>query len=138
MTPLLNSSHSIIYQNSMHFYYSSATFVTPNYFTTPSTEFNELNPSHKLDLYLNRKNDYDVFALLNFLHLKYSHFSKFFIDHSLDTPTCFLKTTSNKRKISYLYLLKLVNYLTNSGKKEKTFKTLNSVLSSFFNSPYNN
>jgi len=78
------------------------------------------------------KNAQDSTVLLLFLNLKYSHFSNFFLNNQVDTPTCFLKTVSNKRNAAKFDLFKMVNFLFLAGKKEKIIKIFVKTLNHFY------
>lgn len=131
--------------NSFDIFNREFQFFYHNYFKIPL----------KIDWNLTRQYDFQTLVLLArdsssilkkndslkitslFLHLKYSNFSKFFMENALDTPVCFLKTKSNKRKIAYLTLMKFNNYLMIQGKKEKAFKNLTTILNFFMSYNFN-
>lgn len=77
--------------------------------------------------------DFDnTYLIKKYLYLKYSQFSHFFINNQIDTPICFKKSKSLKRKINKLSLIKFINFLTLDGKKEKYIKLFFKALNLFF------
>lgn len=76
--------------------------------------------------------NYRLYTEFAFLH--HSSFIAFFINNLIDTPSCFQKLKSIKRRSFELPLLKFINFLTRQGKREKYqnlfFKSLNLLYSS--------
>lgn len=74
-----------------------------------------------------RLSNYRLYKEFAFLH--HSSFIAFFINNLIDTPNCFQKLKSIKRRAFELPLLKFINFLTRQGKREKYqslfFKSLN-------------
>jgi hypothetical protein len=80
------------------------------------------------------KNPFDNYRLYKeFAFLHHSSFIAFFINNLIDTPSCFQKLKSIKRRSFELPLLKFINFLTRQGKREKYqnlfFKSLNFLYS---------
>jgi hypothetical protein len=61
--------------------------------------------------------------------LRQSSFSAFFIENRVDTPVCFMKSPSLKRRHLELNLFKFTNFLMRNGNREKMFR---SVLKAFW------
>lgn len=59
-----------------------------------------------------------------FEYAKYSTFTSFFRTTFVDTPRCFRKTKSVRRKINEIDVLKMNNYLMRQGKRQKTLNLL--------------
>lgn len=79
----------------------------------------------------NGLDNYRLYKEFTFLH--HSSFIAFFINNLIDTPNCFQKLKSIKRRAFELPLLKFINFLTRQGKREKYqnlfFKSLNFLYS---------
>ena len=98
------------------------------------TETNTLYKYIKNDLFEYETKLDNIFNY--FLFFKKSTFISFFIDNFIDTPSCFKNIKSFKRQSFKLPILKFINFLMRSGKKEKysviLFKTLNYFYINFF------
>src|SRR3569833_2055596 len=67
-----------------------------------------------------------------FVYLKRSTLIHFFIENAIDNPTCFTKAHSLRRLNRNVSFIKLINYLTKSGKREKYSKIFFHSLNFFF------
>jgi len=73
-------------------------------------------------------------SLDNFSYLRESSFINFFKEHLIDTPTCFSKTKSMRRKVNEIDVMKLNNYFMRDGKRWKFLKLLLTINHQLFNS----
>lgn len=84
---------------------------------------------------LHPENDIKLFQ--SFFFLRRSSFINFFVNNLIDTPNCFKKIKSLRRRNYELPILKLINFLTKSGKREQFQLFFFKALSSFYSTKQN-
>jgi hypothetical protein len=126
----MSQNNSIFNYNLLNYYiYNELNLNTfANYFSRINININNNNNNNKLFF----KND--LLPVESFLFLKKSSFINFFINNMIDTPSCFKKIKSIKRKSFELPLLKFINFLMKNGKKEQFCKYFFKTLNFFYNS----
>lgn len=110
---------------------SNAFFSTMNHKNFINGEFADISksfPQFDEKIYTN------FYEITDFFFLRRTGFISFFIENMIDVPICFKKSKSLKSRNFELTFLKFTNLLMRHGKKEKTFKQLNSAFFEFLNS----
>lgn len=79
----------------------------------------------------------DSIILENFLFLKQSTITSFFITNMVDIPICFKKSKSLYSKTFELPLLKFVNLIMRKGLREKTLRNITFTFFNFFQKFFN-
>jgi len=124
---IYNSNYNTVKTNSFYFLLLNSNLKKK----INDDQFDIENLDFENDFYLTKKSE-DVETIYNFFFLRKSSFIKFFIDNLIDTPTCFKKIKSIKRRNLELPVLKLINFLMKNGKKEQYSKSFFKALMPYF------